>query len=240
MNNSLRGVLRGLLATSGLEDDDPRQRRLAVIEIGHSEDLSMLEVLQARRDQESNGSVLRAMDVAEATLKLDSDDEQERLTSIIAVSSIVDSHVRTKLTRLSTNESVSPTTRQAALDALESIEDRVENFEILKTVFFGLSLGAVLVLAAIGLSVTFGIMGVINMAHGELIMLGAYTTYVVQQVFPNLIDYSLFIALPLAFLISGSMGMLIERTIVPGTLWATSGNLIGHLRRKFGFATVSA
>ena len=214
VNNSLRGVLRSLLATSGLTHEEPRQRRLAVIEIGHSEDLSMIEVLQARRDEESNGSVLRAIDAAEATLKLDSDDEEVRLAAILAVSRLVDSHVRSKLTQLSTNEGVPPATRQAALDSLESIENRVENFEILKTIFFGLSLGAILVLAAIGLSVTFGIMGVINMAHGELIMLGAYTTYVVQQVFPDLIDYSLFIALPLAFLISGSMGMLIERTIV--------------------------
>lgn len=214
VNNSLRGVLRQLLATSGLEHDDPRQRRSAVIEIGQSEDLSMIEVLQAGRDRESNAAVLRAIDVAEATLKLDSDDTEERLASIVAVSGIVNGYIRTKLTRLSVNENIDPITRQAALDALENIEDKVANYEIVKTVFFGLSLGSILVLAAIGLSVTFGIMGVINMAHGELIMLGAYTTYVVQQVFPNLIDYSLFIALPLAFAVSGLMGVFIERTII--------------------------
>jgi urea transport system permease protein len=90
----------------------------------------------------------------------------------------------------------------------------VQVFELIRTAFFGLSLGSILVLAAIGLSVTFGIMGVINMAHGELMMLGAYTTYVVQQVFPNAIAMSLFMAIPAAFLISGLVGIAIERGIV--------------------------
>jgi urea transport system permease protein len=85
--------------------------------------------------------------------------------------------------------------------------------------FFGLSLGSILVLAAIGLSVTFGIMGVINMAHGELMMLGAYTTYVVQQLMPNAIGASLFVAMPAAFLIAALVGIAIERGIVR-TLYA--------------------
>jgi urea transport system permease protein len=214
VNNSLRSVLRRLLATYGLEDNDPQQRRRAVIEIGQSEDLSMIATLQATQDSESNAAVLRAIETAIATLKLDSDDTEERLASIAVVSGIVDSHIRTKLTRLSTNENTDPATRRASLDALERIENKVARFELVKTVFFGLSLGSILALAAIGLSVTFGIMGVINMAHGELIMLGAYTTYVVQQIFPNAIDYSLFIALPLAFCISGLIGIAIERGIV--------------------------
>ena len=75
-------------------------------------------------------------------------------------------------------------------------------------------MGSVLLLAAIGLSITFGVMGVINMAHGEMIMLGAYTTYVIQQAFPNLIEYSLLMAVPAAFLVSGLMGVLIERSVI--------------------------
>ena len=80
--------------------------------------------------------------------------------------------------------------------------------------FFGLSLGSVLLLAAIGLAITFGVMGVINMAHGELIMLGAYTTFVVQQLMPNYIDYSLFVAIPAAFLVAGLTGIAIERGVI--------------------------
>ena len=89
----------------------------------------------------------------------------------------------------------------------------------MQTAFFGLSLGSILVLAAIGLSVTFGIMGVINMAHGELMMLGAYTTYVVQTLMPNAIGASLFVAMPAAFLIAALVGIAIERGIVR-TLYA--------------------
>ncbi|MCA9326849.1 urea ABC transporter permease subunit UrtB, partial [Candidatus Saccharibacteria bacterium] len=84
----------------------------------------------------------------------------------------------------------------------------------LETLFFGLSLGSVLVLAAIGLAITFGVMGVINMAHGELIMIGAYTTYVIQLMMPNHIEYSLFVAVPAAFLISGLVGIAIERGVI--------------------------
>src|SRR5690606_7174681 len=105
-------------------------------------------------------------------------------------------------------------TQAAAADALRRIEARLERYEILKTVFFGLSLGSVLVLAAIGLSVTFGIMGVINMAHGELIMLGAYTTYVVQLLLPDSLGLALAIAVPAAFVVSGLAGIAIERGIV--------------------------
>ncbi len=90
--------------------------------------------------------------------------------------------------------------------------DQVQN------VWFGLSLGSVLLLAAVGLAITFGVMGVINMAHGELIMIGAYTTFVTQEVirqhFPGLFDWSLFIAIPLAFLVAGAIGVAIERGIV--------------------------
>jgi urea transport system permease protein len=80
--------------------------------------------------------------------------------------------------------------------------------------FFGLSLGSVLLLASIGLAITFGVMGVINMAHGEMIMLGAYTTYVVQLLMPNHIDYSLWVAIPAAFMVSGLMGVIIERGVI--------------------------
>ncbi|MGD8592765.1 MAG: urea ABC transporter permease subunit UrtB, partial [Gammaproteobacteria bacterium] len=80
--------------------------------------------------------------------------------------------------------------------------------------FFGLSLGSVLLLAAIGLAITFGVMGVINMAHGELIMLGAYTTYVIQQLMPNHIGISVLIAIPAAFIVAGLVGIAIERGVI--------------------------
>ncbi len=87
-------------------------------------------------------------------------------------------------------------------------------YSSIETLLFGLSLGSVLVLAGIGLAITFGVMGVINMAHGELMMLGAYTVYVVQLLMPNHIGASILVAIPLAFLVAGLVGVLIERGIV--------------------------
>ena len=93
--------------------------------------------------------------------------------------------VRTRLTGIEADSSRDPVLRKSARDALDALAQRASRYELLETLFFGLSLGSILVLAAIGLSITFGVMGVINMAHGELIMLGAYTTYVMQQLMPE-------------------------------------------------------
>ena len=80
--------------------------------------------------------------------------------------------------------------------------------------FFGTSLGSILVLAAIGLAITFGVMGVINMAHGELIMLGAYTAWGMQQLLPGQPGLALILAVPAAFLVSGGTGVLLEKTVI--------------------------
>src|SRR6202008_2010373 len=108
--------------------------------------------------------------------------------------------------------------KEAASAAIASINSSLAVWSAGQNVWYGISLGSVLLLAAIGLAITFGVMGVINMAHGEMVMLGAYTTYVVQEVIrnsaPGLFDWSLAIALPLAFLVSGAVGLAIERGII--------------------------
>ena len=108
--------------------------------------------------------------------------------------------------------------KTAATAGADSIEQALAAWQMAQNVWYGISLGSVLLLAAIGLAITFGTMGVINMAHGEMVMLGAYTTFVVQEVIrtsaPHLFDVSLLIALPLAFVVSGAIGILIERTII--------------------------
>ena len=103
---------------------------------------------------------------------------------------------------------------QAATKAVLKIEQRVKIFGYLETLFFGLSLGSILALAAIGLAITFGVMGVINMAHGELIMIGAYTTYVVQLLMPEHIGISILVAIPAAFMVSALVGIAIERGVI--------------------------
>ena len=101
---------------------------------------------------------------------------------------------------------------------MAAIDTRCSSEPACRASFYGLSLGSVLLLAAIGLAITFGVMGVINMAHGEMVMLGAYTTFVVQELFrtryPGLFGASLLIAMPLAFLVAGAIGVLIERGLI--------------------------
>jgi len=107
---------------------------------------------------------------------------------------------------------------KAALAASGKIQSNLAIWNAVQNAWYGLSLGSVLLLAAIGLAITFGVMGVINMAHGEMVMIGAYTTFVVQEFIrtknPALFDYSLAIALPLAFIVSGAVGIFIERTVI--------------------------
>jgi urea transport system permease protein len=214
VNNALRSSLRGILATLRLHHPDAAQRIAAVREVGESDDLEMRATLSQLLATEQSGRVRGAIGTALATLNLDSTEPEERLAAINAVDGIVTSHIRTKLAAIVNDDGADDATRSAARRALANIETRVALFDFAQTAFFGLSLGSILVLAAIGLSVTFGIMGVINMAHGELMMLGAYTTYVVQQLMPNAIGASLFVAMPAAFLVAGLVGIAIERGIV--------------------------
>jgi urea transport system permease protein len=108
--------------------------------------------------------------------------------------------------------------REAAAASLREIDGRVRRTELVGQIFYGISLGSVLLLAALGLAVTFGLMGIINMAHGELLMIGAYTTYLCQLLFrtyfPGAVDAYLVAALPAAFLVTGLVGMALERTVI--------------------------
>ena len=213
VNNRLRGLLRGLIAGIRLDDKDPDDRIAAAEAIADGADSSMREVLDARLLVESDAKVIAAIETALVVFDLDANDETIRLRAIRASASNLDGRVREKLTGISNDPVASEAIQEAARETLESIEETVARYKTIETVFFGLSLGSVLVLAAIGLSITFGVMGVINMAHGELIMLGAYTTYVVQTLFPRALEYSLLIAVPAAFFVSGLVGIGIERGI---------------------------
>ncbi len=213
VNNRLRGLLRGLIAGIRLDDKDADDRIEAAEAIADGADSSMREVLDARLLVESDAKVIAAIETALVVFDLDANDETIRLRAIRASASNLDGRVREKLTGISNDPVASEAIQEAARETLESIEETVARYKTIETVFFGLSLGSVLVLAAIGLSITFGVMGVINMAHGELIMLGAYTTYVVQTLFPGALEYSLLIAVPAAFFVSGLVGIGIERGI---------------------------
>ncbi|MEO1944356.1 MAG: urea ABC transporter permease subunit UrtB, partial [Candidatus Thioglobus sp.] len=157
--------------------------------------------------------IIDAMHIAINIYLLEDSSSINRIKAIENLEGSLDTKVKILLTKLKDTD-LDKNVRIAADQALLSIKSRTEIFNKLEVVFFGVSFGSVLILAAIGLAITFGVMGVINMAHGELIMLGAYTTYVVQLVMPSYIELSVLVAIPMAFIVSGSVGILIQRGVI--------------------------
>ncbi len=186
----------------------------------HSLDEGNVAILRERLGQETNSTVKQEIATALALAALDGSDKQERLTAVATLRHSVGQDARNKLAGLvekspdGTFVESDEQLRTAAASALRTIDRWRTFYSGIQTLFFGLSLGSVLVLIAIGLAITFGVMGVINMAHGELMMLGAYTTYVVQVAMPGHLGISILVAIPAAFIVSGSAGVLIERTII--------------------------
>ncbi len=214
INNAMRGQLRTLLAQMNLTSTNPKVRLDAVNRmIADGIDEGAIVLLQERQKTEPDSDVRHAITAAVALLNLQSDDRQTRLDAIQLLRGSLQQEVRTALAEIAANDADAKVKAQAQL-ALDAIDDRIAAFRLAENIFFGLSLGSVLLLSAIGLAITFGVMGVINMAHGELMMIGAYVTWVVQQVFPDHISYSLMIAVPAAFIVAGLVGIAIERGVI--------------------------
>ncbi len=220
VNNQLRGVLRNAIGQLNLSSDDPSDRLAAVRETIKDMSPSSIELLRAALAREKDSRVIEQMQNALALVDMGNPDKAVRLGALERLGGSLEPEVRNRLAALIEQDGngafveADPDIRQAATVALARIDNRVKIFGLIETVFFGISLGSVLLLAAIGLAITFGVMGVINMAHGELMMIGAYTTYVVQLLMPNHIDLSLFVAVPLAFVVAGLFGILIERGVI--------------------------
>ncbi len=219
VNNRLRNHLNGVIARIRLSSNDAAVREEAVKNLLSELDADTMVTIQSARDEETVSAVQDIMDLALAMYQLDTSTQQsDQLAAIEAIGGSLEDDARNVLRRFANMETdhsdYNAVVSQAAAKALNRIQERVEFYGFIDQLFFGLSLGSVLLLAAIGLAITFGVMGVINMAHGEMIMLGAYTTYVVQLIMPNLIDYSLWVAIPAAFIVSGLMGVLIERLVI--------------------------
>lgn len=214
INNPLRNRLRTLLAEIQLDADDSSMRYQAVRRmISDGVDENTLQLLSQRLQEEQDDMVSEAIESALALYAMQHGDETAQLAAIQQLRTSLEPEIKTALTRIASSEAPA-SVKEAADKALQKIDSRISFFRFAENVFFGLSLGSVLLLAAIGLAITFGVMGVINMAHGELMMIGAYTTWMVQQIFPNHIGYSLAIAVPAAFLIAGLIGIAIERGVI--------------------------
>jgi len=213
VNNQLRRQLRALLAQFDLASGDSAVRLAAVNEMLRAPDAASTAALRAQLAKEKDAAVRASIQSGLAVAALDSDDAAQRLAAVRELKGSLNTEVYNRLTSLLDSET-DLGVKKAAIDALRGIDRWRTFYSGIQTLMFGLSLGSVLVLAAIGLAITFGVMGVINMAHGELMMLGAYATYVVQLLMPNHIGASILVAIPVAFLVSGLMGVLIERGIV--------------------------
>jgi urea transport system permease protein len=218
INNRVRRGIDAALGSMTLMAPDPNQRFRAAQAVFKSREASALPALDAALEKETDPRVKLALTEARAAVILNSEDasEADKLEAVGVIRSRGDQEALSLLSGLPSSTPAS--VARAAKDAVATMQSQLAVWETVQNAWYGLSLGSVLLLAAIGLAITFGVMGVINMAHGEMVMIGAYTTFVVQEYIrannPGLFDYSLLIAVPLAFIVAGFIGILIEQGII--------------------------
>ena len=218
LNNRLRRSIEAALGGLTLLAPDPKQRFDAAQAVFKSRDANALPALEAALSKENDPRAKKALLEARAAVVLmqAAASEADKLKAIAVVRERSDQEARALLGGLPAD--LPRSIQRAAADAITAIDQYLDRWRQAQHLWYGISLGSVLLLAAIGLAITFGVMGVINMAHGEMVMLGAYTTFVVQEVFrasaPGLFDYSLAVAIPAAFLVAGLVGIAIERGVI--------------------------
>jgi urea transport system permease protein len=204
---------------------DATARKAAALELqAQAIDPAQLPLIRKALAQERDRDIKAMLEVLQATANLQSPEASLRRAGALGLAGSGNPNLRPLLQALlaksETGAYTEPdaTVREAAAASLREIDGRVRRTELVGQVFYGISLGSVLLLAALGLAVTFGLMGIINMAHGELLMIGAYTTYLCQLLFrtyfPGAVDAYLVAALPAAFLVTGLVGMALERTVI--------------------------
>ena len=218
VNNRLRNVIDAAVGSLTLMSANVATRYDAAQSVFKSRDEAALPNLDKALAKETDPRVKAALAQARAAIVLKQKDAKPD-AKVAAIAVIRDRGDQDALGLLDGLAAGQPPEVQAAVAAARAkIQHSLALWNAVQNMWYGLSLGSVLLLAAIGLAITFGVMGVINMAHGEMVMLGAYTTFVVQDLIrthnPALFDYSLLIAIPLAFLVSGAAGVIIERTII--------------------------
>ena len=217
VNNAVRRALDAALGALRLQAPDAATRLAAADAVYRARDVQVLPALNAALAHERNPAVRRVMEAARASTLLASpaSSEADRLAAVKTLRARGTEEARSLLSSLGSQP---PAVASAAAAAVASIDRSLRLWGVLQDVLYGVSLGSVLLLAAAGLAITFGVMGVINMAHGEMVMLGAYTAFVVQGAvsayLPALSGASLVIAVPLAFLVTAALGALIERCLI--------------------------
>ncbi len=215
INNSLRRAVRAALGSLTLMSPDRGVRLEAAQSVLKSPSADSLETVETALQNEKDGEIRTVLERARAVAVLGSDRPLEDKKAAIETIKVEGGRDAVGiLSSVSVDDSLKPDVAAA----IAGIQDQLKFWDAVQNVWYGLSLGSVLLLAAIGLAITFGVMGIINMAHGEMVMLGAYSTFMVQSVirnsYPELFDWSLAIALPVAFIVTGAVGLVIERGVI--------------------------
>ncbi len=258
INNSVRRVLSMAIGKIQLASDDPEVRLGAAKELLKRPSSDLVVLVEKSLNEESDDKVREIFLLVLAKEGLNSDDKEKRLQSLEVIAEYGNNDFKTNLEALvDKNEKGEylendPEIRKTASKAISSLERRQFFINQAANFFYGLSLGSILLLAALGLAITFGLMGVINMAHGEMLMIGAYSTFVVQNIFkeylPEFFDWYLIPAIPIAFTVSAVIGVILERTIIRHlygrpletllATWGISLVLIQSIRLIFGAQNV--
>jgi urea transport system permease protein len=201
-----------------LKDPDPGVRRGAAIRLANEADPAKIAVIEEALAGEQERWVRHALGEALALSRLASTDAADHVAAARALGDLHSMSALPALARLAGDAAASPGERAAAATAIKKIERWMILTTIVETIFQGASLASILLLMALGLAIVFGIMGVINMAHGELMALGAYATFVVQNAFrarwPQYFDAYFVVALPVSFLVSALVGVVLERGVI--------------------------
>ena len=257
VNNRMRRELASAIAALGLVSPDQATRKAAVKALGYGAEEGMLPLIGKALEQETDPDAKAQLRLIQATAQLKSQDVAARIAAVQALASSTSSSAKTLLLGLLEKKEgtwIEPDAdvRIEAERSLRAVQSRLSTGERIGQVFSGISLGSILLLAALGLAITYGLMGVINMAHGEMIMIGAYATFMIQNAFrthlPPLFDWYLLAAVPFAFIAAGAIGMVLERAVIRfmygrplETLLATWGIslfLIQAVRTLFGAQNV--
>lgn len=257
VNNRIRSELATAIASLKLFSKNRAERLAAAQALQAGADESLLPAISRALAQETDPRIKEKLQLAQAGLQLASPDPATRLSAVRTLAASSDPNTRTLLLALLAKKAdgyaePDPTVRAEAEKSLRAVESRLAMGERAAQVFSGVSLGSILLLAALGLAITYGLMGVINLAHGELIMVGAYATYVVQNLFrshlPHAFDFYLLCAAPAAFVTSALVGIALERSVIRHlygrpletllATWGISLILIQGVRTLFGAQNV--
>jgi len=258
VNNRMRSQLDSAIGVLQLLSEDREIRLTSAKSLQDNLLPALLPILNKALAQETDQEIIRILKESQSVILLDATDSQQRLDAVNYLMSSSERRVREILAaKLEKNESGlyledSAEVRVAIESAVAAIDRKLTLIDYFGRLFSGLSLGSILLLAAMGLAITYGLLGVINLAHGEMLMIGAYATYVTQQLFvnhlPNYLDLYVIAAIPMAFFSSAVIGVMLERTVIRWlygrpletllATWGISLFLIQLVRQIFGAQNV--